>query len=159
MIYELATLSGGPLALASLAGAALDWVTGGGGGRLLGLWQSDIGQIGEVIALRSFPDFATAQEERRRALMSDDPLGCRKLGAGLTMETYESFPFLSDVEPGARGGIYEIRTYHLKPGGLGPTLRGWQQALAPAKDYTDHLVTNMYALDGPPPDFSHLGLF
>ncbi len=48
MIYELATLSGGPLALASLAAAARDWMKDGtNGGRLLGLWQSDIGPIGE----------------------------------------------------------------------------------------------------------------
>lgn len=151
MIYELATLSGGPLALASLADAALNWMKGDmNGGQLLGLWQSDIGPIGEVIALRSFTDLVALQKERERALTSNDPMGCRKLDARLTMESYAGFPFLPDVTPGPRGGIYEIRTYHLRPGGLPPTLRGWQQALGPARDYTDHLVTNMYALDGAP---------
>ena len=48
------------------------------------------------------------------------------------------------------GGIYEFRTYHLKPGGLPPTLAGWEKAIKPAREYTSHLVINMYALDGPP---------
>ena len=49
MIYELATLSEGLLALASLADVALNWMKGDvNGGQLLGLWQSDIGPIGKV---------------------------------------------------------------------------------------------------------------
>jgi hypothetical protein len=48
------------------------------------------------------------------------------------------------------GGIYEFRTYHLKPGGLPPTLAGWKKAIEPAREYTSHLAINMYALDGPP---------
>jgi hypothetical protein len=43
-----------------------------------------------------------------------------------------------------------FRTYKLKPGGLPPTLAGWEAAIAPALEYTAHLVINMYALDGPP---------
>ncbi|WP_309762168.1 NIPSNAP family protein [Pseudomonas oryzihabitans] len=54
------------------------------------------------------------------------------------------------MEPRAYGGLYEFRTYWLKPGGLPPTLAAWWAALAPAKAYTEHLVINMIALDGPP---------
>lgn len=60
------------------------------------------------------------------------------------------FPFLPSVKTGGRGKVYEFRTYLLKPGGLPATLAGWKQAVAPAHEYTAHLVTNMYALDGPP---------
>jgi len=38
----------------------------------------------------------------------------------------------------------------LKPGGLPPTLAGWEKAIQPAREYTSHLIINMYALDGPP---------
>ena len=67
------------------------------------------------------------------------------------MVRYARFPFLPNVAMGDFGGWYEFRTYYLKPGGLAPTLNGWEAAIAPARDYTQHLVVNMYALDGPAP--------
>ena len=66
------------------------------------------------------------------------------------MESHAPLPFLPPMRIGARGPAYEFRTYRLKPGGLPPTLAGWQEALEPARDYTDRLSINMYALDGPP---------
>lgn len=66
------------------------------------------------------------------------------------MASFALFPFLPAVEPGRRGAVYEFRTYLLKPGGLAPTLAGCRAANAPARDYTAHLVTGLYALDGAP---------
>ena len=66
------------------------------------------------------------------------------------METYAPFPFLPPVRAHNYGRFFEFRTYHLKPGGLPSTLGAWQEAIGPAHAYTAHLVTNMYALDGPP---------
>jgi hypothetical protein len=66
------------------------------------------------------------------------------------MDSYQRFPFLTPARLGASGDVYEFRTYKLKPGGLPPTLAGWEAAIAPAREYTAHLVINMYALDGPP---------
>lgn len=68
----------------------------------------------------------------------------------LEMASFALFPFLPAVEPGRRGAVYEFRTYLLKPGGLAPTLAGCRAANAPARDYTAHLVTGLYALDGAP---------
>jgi hypothetical protein len=48
------------------------------------------------------------------------------------------------------GDPYEFRTYRLKPGGLSSTLAGWEAAIGSAREYTAHLVVNMYALDGAP---------
>lgn len=66
------------------------------------------------------------------------------------MDSYAPFAFLPPIRTGDRGGVYEFRTYHLKPGGLPPTLAGWEAAIAPAREYTEHLVANMYAFDGAP---------
>ena len=66
------------------------------------------------------------------------------------MSGYTPFPFLPAVRPGRRGAVYEFRAYRLRPGGLAPTLTGWRDAIAPARDYTGPLITNMHALDGPP---------
>ncbi|MCJ2092626.1 NIPSNAP family protein [Methylobacterium sp. J-072] len=68
----------------------------------------------------------------------------------LTMDSDAPFPFLSPVRIGSHHGVYEIRTYRLRPGGLAPTLAAWEAAIAPARAYTAHLVTNLYALDGAP---------
>ncbi|MCJ2144695.1 NIPSNAP family protein [Methylobacterium sp. E-066] len=68
----------------------------------------------------------------------------------LTMDSDAPFLFLPPVRIGSRDGMYEIRTYRLRPGGLAPTLAAWEAAIAPARAYTAHLVTNLYALDGAP---------
>lgn len=151
MPYELTTLTGAILDAGALCRAARDW-TGDASteGRVLGVWRSDIGTPGRVLVLRAFDDADALARERNRALKSNDPFGTRTLGAELSMETHEVFPFLPPPREGAYGGVFEIRTYHLRPGGLPATLAGWEAALDPARDYTRHLVTNMYALDGPP---------
>jgi NIPSNAP len=82
--------------------------------------------------------------------LSSNTFNCVGIASGLSMESYASFPFLPPARPQNLGGVYEFRTYHLKPGGLPATLAGWEAAIAPAHQYTAHLVTNMYALDGPP---------
>ena len=115
-----------------------------------GVWRSDIGPVAQLIVLRAFDDAAALWVERERALMSEDPFGSVTSGANLRMESYVSFPFLPPVMPRDYGGVFEFRTYHLVPGGLPGTIAGWRDAFGPAARYTNHLVVNMYALDGEP---------
>jgi len=68
----------------------------------------------------------------------------------LDMSGYAPLPFFPAVRPGRLGAVYEFRICRLRPGGPAPTLAGWRDAIVPARDYTDHLITNMHALDGPP---------
>ena len=100
--------------------------------------------------LRGFDTADALEKERRRSLMAKAPFGITDPTIQVHTESYARFPFLADIEPAAFGNFYEFRTYYLKPGGLAPTLAGWQDAIGPASDYTAHLVLNMYALDGPP---------
>jgi hypothetical protein len=65
------------------------------------------------------------------------------------MDSYAPFPFLPPVVPGKYGKVYEFRTYHLKPGGLPPTIAAWEAAL-PERNKLSPLIINMYALDGAP---------
>jgi hypothetical protein len=119
-------------------------------GELLGCWRTEIGQLGRVLLLRGFETAGDLATERRRALLSVNPFNAGSLVTALSMDSYAPFPFLPPVQTGSFGGIYEFRTYHLKPGGLPPTLAGWEKAIQPAREYTSHLIINMYALDGPP---------
>jgi hypothetical protein len=99
--------------------------------------------------LRSFKSQADLAGEREHALMSTNPFGSAK-GGTLSRWRVSPLPFLPPLEDRAYGGTFEFRTYVQKPGGLPGTMDGWRAAIEPAKAYTDHLVVNMYALDGAP---------
>jgi hypothetical protein len=151
MLCELATLSCPLLAVEKAAEAAAAWVHDSQAkGQLLGCWRTEIGTLGRVLVLRGFEAPEDMSAERRRALLSDSPFNAGSLVTALEMDSYAPFPFLPPIRTGDRGGVYEFRTYRLKPGGLSPTLAGWEAAIGPARDYTAHLVVNMYALDGAP---------
>lgn len=149
-MYELTTISCPLLALEEAAARAREWIVGAASGTAVGIWRSDIGPLGQLMVLRAFDTDDALHRERERALMSDDPFGARGVATALSMESYARFPFLPPIGARDYGGVFEFRTYFLKPGGLPATLAGWQAAIGPAHVYTDHLVVNMYALDGPP---------
>ncbi|MGY4225023.1 hypothetical protein ACVMIH_002384 [Bradyrhizobium sp. USDA 4503] len=149
--YELTTLACPMLGTSEVAKAARDWVAAPGtAGTLLGCWRSEFSTLGRLLILRGFDTLDALHRERRRALMSANPFNAGQFITALEMTSYQRFPFLPPARPSASDEIYEFRTYKLKPGGLPPTLAGWEAAIIPAKEYTDHLVLNMYALDGPP---------
>jgi len=149
--YELTSLACPMLGTSEVAKAARDWVGAPNAtGTLLGCWRTEFSTLGRLLILRSFDTRDALHQERRRALLSANPFNAGPLISGLEMASYQRFPFLPPAQPGAYGDIFEFRTYKLKPGGLPPTLAGWEAAIAPARDYTAHLVINMYALDGPP---------
>ncbi|MFF0050805.1 NIPSNAP family protein [Streptomyces sp. NPDC005498] len=151
MLYELATLSF-PLGGVQEALPVLRAYTADGavGGRLLGCWEPEHGVIGgRLLLLRGFDDADELAEERRHVLTSTDPFGVGERLAGLTTESYAPFPFLPPVEPGRYGAVYEFRTYHLKVGGLAPTMAGWEAAVAGRTELSP-LTAGLYALDGAP---------
>lgn len=151
MLYELATLSCPLLALGHASEGVHAWVDDSEAkGQLMGCWRTEVGMLGRLIVLRGFtaPEDMTA--ERRRALLSANPFNAGGVVTALEMDSYAPFPFLAPIRTGERGGLYEIRTYRLKPGGLAPTLSAWEAAIEPARTYTEHLVVNLYALDGAP---------
>lgn len=151
MLYELTTLSCPLLAVPTAITGASAWMsTPDARGRWLGCWRTDIGTLGRVLVLRGFETADALAAERRRALLDANPFNASDVVTELSMESYAPFSFLPPVKPRALGSVYEFRTYWLKPGGLPPTLAGWEQAIEPAREYTAHLVVNMYALDGPP---------
>lgn len=151
MLYELATLSCPLLAVGQVSAGVEAWLDDPDAkGELVGCWRTEIGTLGRLIVLRGFaaPEDMTA--ERRRALLSANPFNAGHVITALEMDSYAPFPFLPPIRTGDRGGVYEIRTYRQKPGGLPPTLAAWEAAIEPARAYTQHLVVNMYALDGAP---------
>ncbi|GEB48104.1 NIPSNAP family protein [Streptomyces cacaoi] len=98
--------------------------------------------------LRAFRDDAELARERMRARGSRHPFGAGEHLTDLTQQSFAPFPFVPPVRTGAFGPVYEVRDYHLRPGGLPATLAGWRRAL-PARHRVDPLTVVMYALDGP----------
>ncbi|GGC64401.1 NIPSNAP family protein [Chelatococcus reniformis] len=148
--YELTTLSC-PVVSVSRAsdGVQAFLSTPDARGALLGCWRTDIGTLGRLLILRAFASQEDLVAERRRALLDADPFNAGDAVTAMEMDTYLPFPFLPPVEPGAYGRVYEFRTYKLRPGGLAPTLAGWEAAM-PARAARSRLVVAMYALDGTP---------
>ena len=149
MLYELTTLHCSPLAQDRVSNAAHAWVQQCSAA-LLGAWRADIGDLFQIKLLRAFDSAQTLEAERQRARLHPMPFGVDAANVHLKMESLAPFPFLAPLQTGERGAVYEFRTYWLQPGGLAPTIAAWQAAMDPAAEYTQHLLINMYALDGPP---------
>ena len=151
MLYEIITVTCPLLGLARALEGVRTWTSEPEArGELLGCWRTDIGALGRILALRRFSTLDDMMVERERAAMSASPIGASPETDAVSLESYKAFSFLPEVRPGQHGKVYEFRTYRLRPGGLSPTLRGWEAALERARPYTDHLVTNMFAIDGAP---------
>jgi len=126
----------------------------GAAGQLLGAWISEFSPQNEILLWRGFDDLATLHAERDRVLRASNPFGNGENLVGISCETFVQFPDLPPVGPADFGPVYEFRTYHLKIGGLAPTLSAWGKAI-PARAAVSPLVTVMYALDGAP-RFTHV---
>lgn len=148
MLFEIATLTGSVFTAHDVKTKTCGWLDDAPGGVVLGMWTTDVGRIGDLVILRAFDDAVALDAERRRALSSADAFGAASVGARLIMESYAPFPFLPEPRPRDYGGVFEMRTYQLTPGGLPATLAAWKDAVGPAERYTDHLVTALYGLDG-----------
>lgn len=158
MVYELVTLGASLPKMPGVDRAARDWIADAATGTVLGTWRTEIGTLGRVLVLRRFESAEALATERHRALLDPNAFGGPDVIETLDLESYEAFPFLPSVDRIRPGQVFEFRTYWLKPGGLPPTLAAWEAAIGPAKDYTEHLVVNLYALDGRP-RITHLWSF
>ena len=118
-------------------------------GTLLGAWTSDIGSLNEIYLLRSFDDVDALMRERERTHRSANPFGCLDHLVSYAQESYRKLDFIGEVEPGAYGPFYEIRTYVMKPNGLVPTMEKWQAALPKREEYSPCTIA-MYGIDGFP---------
>jgi hypothetical protein len=147
--YELATLSSRLSDVELALGGVEAWISQpGAGGQLLGCWVTEHGYLGRVIVLRAFVDLGELVAERERAAFSTAPFGAADHLLDLSMDAFAPFPFVPPAVEGSFGAVYEIRDYHLRPGGLAPTLAAWRRAL-PARHAVHPLVLAMYGLDGP----------
>jgi hypothetical protein len=147
--YELAMLAFRLPDAKRAAAGILPWVNSPDAqGQLLGCWETENGPLGRLLVLTGLTDDRQLALERMRARTSTSPFGAGEHLTDLSMQSFAPFPFVPPVRTGQFGPVYEIRDYHLRPGGLPPTIAGWRQAL-PGRHRIDPITVVMYALDGP----------
>jgi hypothetical protein len=155
VLYDVTTITIRPgtqgKALAKLEGSVLALA---GGSPLLACWFSDIGALNRILVIQAH-GVDPIPDHRRSVLESSNPFGVGDLVAGLEMDTYVSFPFVEAMAPGARGPVFEVRTYLLKPDGLGRTMDLWRKAV-PARIGLSPLLAAMYSITGPVTRFMHI---
>jgi len=158
MLYEIATLTV-KLGSSAKAIAGIGEYVGASEakGTLLGCWASEIGDLNQLLVLRSFADHEAWRSERERVLRTSNPFSAGEAITQIDFDTYVPFPFLPPVAPGKYGSVYEIRTYRLKHGGVAPTIAAWEAAI-PERVKLSPLSIAMYSLDGPP-RFTHIWPF
>lgn len=153
-IHELTTLEIKVFSNASVY-QALEQALPAAGGRLVGAFATDIGELSRVLLLREFDDANALVAARQRLLLAGDPLGCAEWLLSLDSQAYTLFPFLVPPQPGRLGRWYEFRTYGLKQGLLAQTIAAWQEAV-PARHALSPLVGAFTALDGAQPRFLNI---
>ena len=120
------------------------------GGRLLGAFVPDIGDLNRLFLLREFADGNALIKARAAMHESADPLGCHEWLLSMRSRSFALFPFLPAVQVSAHGPCYEIRTYTLRQNKLAATWASWQAAL-PARVAMSPLIGAFSALDGDVP--------
>jgi hypothetical protein len=124
-------------------------------GQLLGCWYSDIGALNQILLIHAGVGEPARTEARAKILQSNDPLGVGEHLAAMSMDTYISLPFVSAMQGGQYGPIYEVRTYAVRPDGLAPTIELWRKCV-PARAVVSPLLAAMYSVSGTVARFMHL---
>ncbi|RJE42598.1 NIPSNAP family containing protein [Acinetobacter sp. JS678] len=118
-------------------------------GKLLGVFFSDIGQLNQVVVLRSYSSQQELDDENARLAAQENLFDTSENIIKYSVENFAGFDFLPEVEVGEFGPVYEIRTYELKHGGVPHVLKAWKNAV-PTRTQYSKLTIAMYALDGTP---------
>lgn len=155
MIYELATLSTAIGGAGAAAQAIPAWCGDAAAkGRLLGMWNTDIGALNTVLVLRGFASAEELQAERRRTQMSAGPFNGGGWLTAMSLDSYAALDLVPPVQPGSHGPVYEVRSYAVRPHGLPPLIEAWRNQLPGRLALSKPLVV-MYTVDGPT-RFTHI---
>jgi hypothetical protein len=124
-------------------------------GELLACWFTEIVALNQFLIIRSYPDLAALEGDRKAVTTIEDPFGLGEFLASAEMEIYKPFPFLEAMRPGRRADFYEVRTYMFKPEQLVPAMDAWKKAL-PERVKLSPLLIAMHSLSGPTPRLIHI---
>lgn len=153
-ILELTTLEIKVFSNANVV-AALQEHLPAAGGKLLGAFASDIGELSQVLILREFIDANAAAAARMNLLLADNPLGTAEWLVKLNSQSFQAFPWTAPIVPAELGRWYEFRMYSLRQGKLAETIDAWREAV-PARHAMSPMVGAFTALEGDQPRFLNI---
>lgn len=130
MFYDLAILTIKPNQLGPVTGALPDSAAASTpNGTLLGCFNCDIGALNRVAVLAAYDDFDTLEADRRAYLTSADPYGCSANLSAIDRAGFKPLSFTKDIEVGAHGPFYEIRSYDVAAGGIPALEAAWAKVV------------------------------
>jgi hypothetical protein len=117
-------------------------------GRLLACLYSEIGTLNRVLLLHASDDAGALVDDEARIASHADAFGVADITQQQTFEILAGFPSHTPPGPGAHGPIYEVRTYRIKPNGVGATHAAWDKVLEKRKAVSP-LLAVMHSVTGP----------
>ena len=124
-------------------------------GEFIACLASEIGDLNQILLMHHYTSEADLAADRDRVAKDPNPYGCLELTDGRSTDTFVQFPFLPPIKPGQHGPIFEVRTYLLKPNGLGPTIEAWTRK-APERMKLSPILAAMYSITGEVTRFMHI---
>ena len=124
-------------------------------GEFIACLASEIGDLNQILLMHHYTSEADLAADRDGVAKDPNPYGCLELTDGRSTDTFVQFPFLPPIKPGQHGPIFEVRTYLLKPNGLGPTIEAWTQK-APERMKLSPILAAMYSITGEVTRFMHI---
>ena len=130
MLYDVTILTVRPGTTPKALPQLDQWLRGTRlGGTLLACWLTEIGALNQILLIREYGSEPAIAADRDAIVRSGNPYGVADMITAASCDTYVSFPFLSPMQAGSAGPIFEVRTYVLKPAGLGKTIELWRAAV------------------------------
>ena len=124
-------------------------------GEFIACLASEIGDLNQILLMHHYTSEADLAADRDSVARDPNPYGCLELTDGRSTDTFVQFPFLPPIKPGQHGPIFEVRTYLLKPNGLGPTIEAWTKK-APERMKLSPILAAMYSITGEVTRFMHI---
>jgi NIPSNAP len=125
------------------------------GDELLACWYSDIGALNRILLIRAAPDIMRVYADREKMVRTENPFGIGEFIAGMSMDTYVSFPFMQPMKAGSYGPVFEVRTYVIKPDGVAATIELWRNWV-PGRANLSPLLAAMHSITGTVTRFIHI---
>jgi hypothetical protein len=98
---------------------------------LAAFWHTEVGPLNRVIHVWTYDDQAARTRLRAEATKLDGwPPNVREFITDQQSDIYVPAPFSPALEPRRLGGIYEIRIYTFKPGGIPAVIDRWKDHVA-----------------------------
>ncbi len=156
MFYELTFLTIRPNQLGPvLSGLAAALPETTKHGKLLGCFNGDLGAVNRAAILTAYDDMASLLKDREATMGVANPYGLSNYLSNIDKAAFQPLSFSQDIEPGAYGPFYEIRTYEIAPGGLPETEAAWAKVVE-ERNKLSKLLMVMASVDTMPTRMVHI---